>query len=98
MRDLAGLTAADFDCAAGSVFEVLDPGLEPLAIRLDAVVRFQERPGHRQPFSLRFAGPQAPVLAHTMHRIRHEDMGDLEIFLGPVVSDSSGTTYEAVFT
>jgi hypothetical protein len=98
MRDLAGLTAADFEGAAGSIFEIMDPGRDPLAIRLADVILLPERPGHRRPFSLRFEGPQSPVLAQAIHRIRHRDMGDLDIFIGPIASDGAGITYEAVFT
>lgn len=98
MRDLAELTAADFEGVAGSLFEVVNPGREPLAIRLADVVLLPARYGHRQPFSLRFEGPQAPVLPQAIHHFRHGDMGDLEIFIGPIASDCSGTTYEAVFT
>jgi hypothetical protein len=98
MRDLAELTAADFEGMVGSIFEMMDPGREPLAIRLADVILLPERPGHRQPFSLRFEGPRAPVLPQAIHRIRHRDMGDLEIFIGPIASGSTGITYEAVFT
>jgi hypothetical protein len=98
MRDLAELTAADFEAVEGSIFEVADPGWDPLAIRLAQVVLLAERPGHRHPFSLRFQGPHTPVLPQAMHRVQHSDMGGLEIFMGPIASGSAGITYEAVFT
>jgi hypothetical protein len=98
MRDLADLTATDFEAQAGSLFEVTDPGQDPLAIRLAKVVLLAEQPGHRQAFSLRFQGPHTPVLPQMTHHFRHSVLGDLEIFLGPIASDSSGITYEAVFT
>jgi hypothetical protein len=98
MRDLAELTAADFEGVAGSIFEVIGPGQEPLAIRLADVILLPERPGPRRPFSLRFEGPHDRVLPQAVHRIRHRDMGDLEVFIGPIASDSTGITYEAVFT
>jgi hypothetical protein len=98
MRDLAELTAADFEGVAGSIFELTDPGREPLAMRLADVILLPERPGHRQPFALRFEGPRSPVLPQAIHRIRHRDIGDLDIFIGPIASDSAGITYEAVFT
>ena len=97
MRDLAALTPADFEPAIGTVFEVDCGAAEPLPIRLSEVVTFTERPGHRQPFALRFEGPDSPVLAHVTHHIAHPDLGDLELFLGPVQSASAGITYEAVF-
>ncbi len=70
---------------------------DPLPIRLIDVVTFGERPGYRQPFALRFEGPDSPVLAHVTHRLVHPDLGELELFLGPIQSCSGGITYEAVF-
>jgi hypothetical protein len=98
MRDLADLTATDFEAQADTIFEVTNPGQDPLAIRLAKVVLLAERPGHRRAFSLRFQGPHAPVLPQSTHHVRHSYLGDLEIFLGPIASGSSGITYEAVFT
>lgn len=119
MRDLAALTAGDFEPLIGTDFEVYDsdvyglqvsgsdvpgPGTSgpppalALVIRLVEVRRLGERPGHRQPFALHFRGPTSPVLAQQIHRMSHVEMGELEFFLGPVMSDTPGITYEAVFT
>jgi hypothetical protein len=97
VRDLASLTPADFQPAVGTVFEVHYGGAAPLPIRLTEVVAFGERPGHRQPFALRFEGPDSPVLAQVTHRLAHPELGELELFLGPVQSGSDAITYEAVF-
>jgi hypothetical protein len=97
MRDLASLTAADFQPAIGTVFEVDRGGADALPIQLTEVVAFGERPGYRPPFALRFEGPNSPVLAQATRRIVHPDLGELELFLGPVQSASDGVTYEAVF-
>jgi hypothetical protein len=70
---------------------------EPLLLRLVEVNQGLERPGHRRPFSLLFGGPGSPILEHRTHRILHSGMGEVELFLGPILSDSDGTTYEAVF-
>lgn len=98
MRDLSSLTAADFQPAVGTVFEVHHGAAEPLRIRLIEVVAFGERPGHRQPFALRFEGPESPVLEQVTHRVVHPHVGELELFLGPVQSGSEGVRYEAVFS
>ena len=109
MPDLGALTAGDFEPFIGTDFEVFDiqvPGRETpgppaalaLVVRLVEVQLLRERPGHRQPFALHFTGPTSPVLAHQVHRLSHAGMGELELFLGPVVSDAPGITYEAVFT
>jgi hypothetical protein len=98
MRDLAAVRAEDFEPAIGTVFEIALAGHAPLALRLTEVRLHGERPGHRRPFSLEFLGPGAPVLAHATHAIAHPQLGELELFLGPIVSDADGITYEAVFS
>jgi hypothetical protein len=97
MRDLASLTAADFAPAVGSDFEIVDDRSAPVRVRLNEVVELGERPGHGRPFSLRFHGPLSPTLAHVTHRVAHAEMGEFDVFLGPVGSDADGITYEAVF-
>jgi hypothetical protein len=113
VRDLAALTAADFEPLIGTDFEVFaspvpgcdlpgsempgPPGAPVLVIRLVEVHLLPEWPGHRQPFVLHFTGPASPVLAQQIHRLTHSSMGELELFLGPVVSATPGITYEAVF-
>jgi len=47
VRDLASLTAAEFEAALGSAFEIVATGSDPLEIRLTNVVRLPERPGYR---------------------------------------------------
>lgn len=97
MPDLAALNPDDFRHAVGTLFEVYFGGAEPLPIRLAEVVTFGARPGHRQPFALRFEGPTWPVLAQVTHHVVHPELGELDLFLGPVQSDADGITYEAVF-
>jgi hypothetical protein len=108
VRDLAALTAGDFEPLIGTDFQVSGsdvpgpdacgpPPAPGLVIRLVEVQLVRERPGHRQPFVLCFTGPASPVLAQQIQRLSHAEMGELEFFLGPVVSDAPGITYEAVF-
>ncbi|HWF35211.1 MAG TPA: hypothetical protein VG295_07555 [Solirubrobacteraceae bacterium] len=97
MPDFAALTAADFDAVLGTSFEIVDIEADPVAIRLAEVTVLGERPGYRQPFSLRFRGPLSPTLAQVTHRVAHAEMGRFDLFLGPVAADSDGITYEAVF-
>jgi hypothetical protein len=97
MRDLASLRATDFLALVGTAFVVVDGDEAAIDLRLTEVVIPGERPGHRQPFSLRFLGPCAPLLEQATHRLVHAELGALELFLGPIASGSEGTIYEAVF-
>jgi hypothetical protein len=33
-----------------------------------------------------------------IHRLSHPEMGEVDLFVGPVLSGAPGTTYEAIFT
>jgi hypothetical protein len=96
-RDLASLVAADFHAVVGSAFRVNGGQSGTLDFRLTEVIELSEHPGRRRPFILRFQGPTSPVLAQVVHRLEHTDLGDLEMFLGPISTDAEATIYEAVF-
>jgi hypothetical protein len=105
VRDLAALTADDFEPFVGTDFQVsgLDAsgasaGAPALTIHLVEVLRHKERPGYRPPFALHFEGPLSPVLAQEVHHLSHREMGEIELFIGPVISNAPGVTYEAVFS
>jgi hypothetical protein len=98
MRDLASLTASEFEAALGSVFEVVEgDGRVVLSLSLIQVVRRPQRPGQRQPFSLYWSGEPTPILRPLIHHLTHPQLGDMEIFLGPTATDGPTVTYEAVF-
>jgi len=48
-------------------------------------------------FSLFFDGPADAVLPQQSFQLRHEAMGELDIFLVPISSDEKRVRYEAVF-
>lgn len=113
MRDLGELTAADWDPLVGTDFHVgavpqtedgaaaatgeVAGSAKPSALRLVQVTRLGDSPGPRQPFSLRFLGPASPVMPHAIHRLSHPGLGEVDLFVGPVLSGAPGTTYEAIF-
>jgi hypothetical protein len=96
-RDLATLVAADFQAVLGSDFRVGAGESGALVFRLLQVIELSDHPGQGRPFILRFQGPATPVLAQVVHYLEHADLGDLEIFLGPISTDAEATMYEAVF-
>jgi hypothetical protein len=51
----------------------------------------------RAPFSLVFRGPLEPLLPQGIHRLEHDALGELDLFLVPIGPDEAGTRYEAVF-
>ncbi len=49
-------------------------------------------------FSVYFRGPFTPRLPQQIHRLEHEKLGLVEIFLTPIEADQKqGTIYESVF-
>jgi hypothetical protein len=86
------------ECLGGS-FELLDDGGGTIIMKLAEVTGLgRGAPGRRDPYSLVFRGPPAPILPQRIYRLRHERMGDLELFLVPIGPDGEGMRYEAIFT
>jgi hypothetical protein len=95
------LTVAMFAEQIGKTFR-LEPADGPV---LDLVLvearNLSPRPGdpgpRRDPFSLLFLGPKAPVLPQRIYALENEAIGRLEIFLVPIGADADGVKYEAIF-
>ena len=97
MRDLALLTAGDFESYVGSWFGTHYQGTET-AVRLDQVGLIGAAGGAgRQPFSLLFRGPSSVPLPQQIHRLEHDGLGSLDLFLVPVGADGNDLLYEAIF-
>ncbi len=54
--------------------------------------------GGRQPFSIVFLGPAAPVWTQRIYRVEHEALDPLDLFLVPVGPRDGGMQYQAIFT
>ena len=52
---------------------------------------------HRKPFSIILRAPRDRRLPQKIYKVRHEALGEMEIFLVPVAVDEKGYHYEAVF-
>jgi hypothetical protein len=89
------LTVDSFLPAVGRPF-VAGDGLELELVDARALTA-QAPDGFRTPFRLEFRGPTEPLLEQRIHRLEHESLGTLEIFLVPVGANATGTTYEAIF-
>lgn len=94
------LTVADFTPLIGTEFRLSVPGevhTEPIRLQSAAVSGDPRSSGLREPFVLRFLAPD-PVLPQAIYRLESEAFGPIEIFLVPIGQDSTGVTYEAIFT
>ena len=50
-----------------------------------------------QAFSVIFRGQDKPALEQQIYQIKHDTLGDMELFIVPVGPDDKGMCYEAVF-
>ena len=94
MRDLATLTAADFTALRGDRLRIVPGSGAPFEAELVDVSEIPREPGGRAPFSLVFQAAHATSLPQGIHRVEHEQLGAIEIFLVPI----GPGRYEAVFT
>ena len=92
---MADLDLKFFESHLGEQFQVDGA---PIALKLAECKRMKSYPGEpREPFSLLFRGPAAPMLSQKSYVLSTEATGPIEIFLVPVGQDAAGLMYEAVF-
>lgn len=96
------LTLDSFQPHTGSKFDVQVADGENLEMELVEVSPMGEtRDDQRQAFSCVFRGPEEGVLPQQIYPLKHEKLGELQLFLvplGPAGKKDPGVLYEAVFT
>jgi uncharacterized protein DUF6916 len=69
-----------------------------LAVKLSEARPQGTRPESvREPFALTFIAPRPLRLPQGIYKMRHPQLGEMEIFLVQVAVDQSSSTFEAVF-
>ncbi len=85
-----------FEQNVNTTFWLFEGGPEPQPLDL---IRFI--PGHsttrQEQFSLHFRGDRRRILPQRTYPMKHDAIGEFDLFLVPVGQDASGTFYEAVF-
>lgn len=91
------MTREHFSPHLGTSFEVI--GTEPpFALFLAEIIPLKHHnPALRAPFSLLFRSADVRALEQATHRFRHDEIGEVEIFVTPIARAAGGTAYEAVF-
>lgn len=89
-----GLTA--FAEQVGTEFEVLDDPARVFALQFTRISE-PTRTDRSEAFSLLFHGPADRFIKQGIHKLKHTQLGEIEIFLVPVGQDQTGFEYEAVF-
>jgi hypothetical protein len=84
----------------GDRFDVYVGAPEPMPITLieASLLAHASAPDIRaEPFQLKFAGPGPNYLNQMIHRLTHDALGELDIFLTPIGTREGGFLYQAVF-
>jgi hypothetical protein len=93
------LTAEEFAKHVGTEFHA-NLGEREINLRLAEVKAYMPEPTEEkgmERFSVFFEGPPDVILLQQTYSLRHERMGEFEIFLGAISGDAKGVRYEAVF-
>jgi hypothetical protein len=77
-------------------FWLLDESSETYALDLIELTNGHSTPRQEQ-FSLRFRGDRNKVFPQRIYPMKHDSIGDFDLFLVPIGRDDIGTFYEAVF-
>lgn len=95
---IEAFTAETFAVLVGDEFRVHDDHGRVLELRLAAAVPVGLAPERgREPFSILFRGPVAPILPQRTYAVDHDALGRFDLFLVPLGPDDAGARYEAVF-
>jgi hypothetical protein len=73
------------------------PWTEVTLIEATALGQDMASEGLRPPFSIVFRGSRDRVLPQRTYRVKHEAIGEFDLFLVPIGPDREGMRYEAVF-
>jgi len=86
----------------GTSFLLPVEGRDAIELKVTDVCKVMERVRSkrltRQPFSIYFTGPRDVMIKQGMYPLRHEQLGEMLIFIVPVGQATDGLEYEAVFT
>jgi hypothetical protein len=97
LTSLNKLNAKIFSEQLHTRFNVITSGAGPMALELFEVSEHDSSP-QMELFTLHFLGAAAPRLPQQIHRLEHEKLGTLEIFLTAIGQDAEQRIiYESVF-
>lgn len=93
---LEKLKLEDFEAHLNTKFRFMWGESNSIDLEMEEANDLGSTPRQKQ-FSIIFRGPLQPLLAQGIHRLEHEKMGTIDLFLVPIGRDEGGVRYEAVF-
>ncbi len=93
------LTEKEFSQHVGTTFHLTadQREIELELIEVNGYVTQEIEQGGMERFSAFFVGPGDPFLPQRVYELKHERMGEFELFLVPIAGDEKSYRYEAVF-
>ena len=98
MLDLATVRREQFAACLDQDFEIVfSDGTLPVKL-IEAKQWGPDQPANvRQPFTLTFRVERGLRLPQGIYKVRHAELGEMEIFLVQIAADANSATLEAVF-
>ena len=96
---MSNLTEKEFSKHTGTEFQT-EVNQQTFALKLAEVKGYIPKENEQrgmERFSIFFDGPGEFRLPQGIYHLRHEQMGEIDIFLVPISGDEQGYRYEAVF-
>jgi hypothetical protein len=93
---IENLNSKNFREHLNSEFKVQAPDGQALSLRLTEVTERDTNPRAEQ-FSIFFLGPRTPLLEQRIYHLKHEKLGEFDLFVVPVGMEADGVLYECVF-
>jgi hypothetical protein len=93
------LTHDEFSKHVGTQFKIAlaESELSLTLVEVKAYMPGENEQDGMERFSVFFDGPGGLLLPQQTYLLRHEQMGEFDIFLTPISGDANRTRYEAVF-
>jgi hypothetical protein len=93
---LGSMTHSSFAPHLNSKFQVSNAEEETIEVELVETFELTDAPTQER-FSLIFRGALDLILNQGTYRFKHEQLGELELFIVPIRQDTEGRFYEAAF-
>mgnify|MGYP003579463586 CR=1 FL=1 len=100
-RGIPLLSKATFASLLNTSFQILPDRQQKVRVELVEIEDFtqaQKQPNRagNECFSLAFRPSSHPRLKQATYRVRHDNLGDFDLFIGRVKSEKYGMVYEAI--
>lgn len=90
-----------FEDCLDDTFVIEVEGGEEVEVTMAEVSDRGKAPGEAErdrAFSVVFRGPEGVRIPQGVHRLRHPELGEMDLFLVPIGPDEDGPRFEAVFS